>query len=229
MAAARLGAIFERSDVSTAVRCLRRHARARRQALRGVRGSARAACGHGSPRAAAPGARRRRRAHAADGGSGPRCASWPSRSTSSSSCSRRGWAPSSRASSGGLRRASWGGPSLAVPGLLVAAALTQWLVEGRSGATVGNALTGIRTMGSGTHRPAGIAAIGVRVLVELAGALVAVVGAWVVASSGTWDRSPGAARVARQGRPDPGPAGALGPRGRCRGSRHRAGRRAGPA
>src|SRR3954451_17420445 len=85
--------------------------------------------------------------------------------------------------SGGLR-GSWDGPSIAVPGLLVTAALTQWLVEGRSGATVGNALTGIRTVGSGTHRPAGIAAIGVRVLVELAGALVAVVGAWVVVSSG---------------------------------------------
>lgn len=94
--------------------------------------------------------------------------------------------------SGGLQYddGSWAPMSLAVPGLLVVAALTQWLVEAGTGATVGNGTTGIRTMGSGTHRPAGMLAIGVRALVELAGAVLALVGAWVVASSGAWDRSP---------------------------------------
>ena len=43
--------------------------------------------------------------------------------------------------------------------------------------------------GRQTHRPAGMSAIAVRVLVELAGALVALVGAWVVVASGAWDSS----------------------------------------
>ncbi|WP_426593069.1 RDD family protein [Cellulomonas sp. McL0617] len=92
---------------------------------------------------------------------------------------------------GGSRGAdgSWDAVAGAVPGLLVVAALTQWLVEARTGATVGNALTGIRTVGSRTHRPAGLVAIAVRVLVEVAGALVALVGAWVVVASGAWDRA----------------------------------------
>lgn len=94
--------------------------------------------------------------------------------------------------SGGPRDAAgaWTSSALAVPGLLVVATLTQWLVEAGTGATVGNGLTGIRTMGSRTHRPAGLPAIGVRVLVEVAGALVALIGAWVVAASGAWDHSP---------------------------------------
>ncbi len=95
--------------------------------------------------------------------------------------------------SGGLRQSdgSWRIPALAVPGLLVLTALVQLVGEAGSGATVGNGLTGIRTMGARTRRPAGLASITVRVLVELAGALVALLGAWVVAASGVWDRSPG--------------------------------------
>lgn len=93
---------------------------------------------------------------------------------------------------GGLREAdrSWSAWAVTVPGLAIAAGLAQVLVEAGSGATVGNALSGIRTMGSRTHRPAGLSAIVVRVLVELAGALVALVGAWVVVASGAWDRTP---------------------------------------
>ncbi|WP_156043657.1 RDD family protein [Cellulomonas sp. URHE0023] len=94
--------------------------------------------------------------------------------------------------SGGLHEpdGSWSPAAVALPGLLVVAAATQWLVEARSGATVGNALTGIRTMASQTYRPAGMSAIAVRVLVELAGALVALVGAWVVVASGVWGSPP---------------------------------------
>jgi len=48
------------------------------------------------------------------------------------------------AAAGGLHEAdgSWSVIAIAVPGLLVVAASTQWLFEARAGATLGNAITG---------------------------------------------------------------------------------------
>lgn len=76
----------------------------------------------------------------------------------------------------------------ALLGLLVA--IGQWVAEARTGATVGNATTGIRTVSYRTGRPAGLLAILVRQLVVAAGFLVLLVGEWVVVVSGTWDSSP---------------------------------------
>ena len=144
------------------------------------------------PGAAAPRPRRGRRDHAADRRAGRPAACSPSRSTSSSSCSRSASDSRSRLRPEVCTRPTGRGASSRsrCPACSSSRHLTQWLLEARAGATVGNALTGIRTMGSQTHRPAGMPAIAVRVLVELAGALVALVGAWVVVASGAWDRSP---------------------------------------
>lgn len=73
-------------------------------------------------------------------------------------------------------------------GLLVA--IGQWVAEATTGATVGNAITGIRTVSYRTGRPAGLLAILVRQLVVAVGFLVCLVGEWVVVVSGTWDPSP---------------------------------------
>lgn len=68
--------------------------------------------------------------------------------------------------------------------------LVQWVAEALSGVTLGNAVTGIRTVSALTGRPAGPVPILVRHLVIAAGALVLLVGQWVVVASGAWDRSP---------------------------------------
>ncbi|WP_421743508.1 RDD family protein [Cellulomonas sp.] len=73
-------------------------------------------------------------------------------------------------------------------GLLVA--VGQWVAEARTGATVGGAVVGIRTVAVSTGRPAGMLAILVRLLVVAAGALACLVGQWVVVASGAWDHSP---------------------------------------
>ena len=82
-------------------------------------------------------------------------------------------------------------PPFAVPGLLVVAALDA---VARRGAGRGDGRQRARPAsarwGRGRTGPPGCPAIAVRVLVELAGALVALVGAWVVVASGAWDRSP---------------------------------------
>jgi uncharacterized RDD family membrane protein YckC len=75
-----------------------------------------------------------------------------------------------------------------VLGLAVVAA--QWVAESRTGATVGNAVTGIRTVSAETGRPAGLRAIVLRQLVVGLGTLVCLVGQWVVVASGAWDDSP---------------------------------------
>lgn len=67
-------------------------------------------------------------------------------------------------------------------------AMCVW--EARSGTTVGNALCSVRTARTdGRHAP-GIRRVLVRGLVVAAGALVAVVGQWVVVASAAWDRGP---------------------------------------
>ncbi|NUU18009.1 FHA domain-containing protein [Cellulomonas humilata] len=72
----------------------------------------------------------------------------------------------------------------------VAVAVGQWVAEARTGATLGSAVVGIRTVSTSTGRPAGLRAILVRQLVVGVGALACVVGQWVVVSSGTWDATP---------------------------------------
>ncbi|WP_421734758.1 RDD family protein [Cellulomonas sp.] len=76
----------------------------------------------------------------------------------------------------------------AAAGLTVA--IGQWVAEARTGATLGSAVVGIRTVSTSTGRPAGLRAILVRQLVVGIGALACVVGQWVVVSSGTWDATP---------------------------------------
>ena len=87
--------------------------------------------------------------------------------------------------------ASAASPLRAVPLLLVlGVGVGQWIAEARSGATVGSALLGIRTLSASTGRPAGLLAVLVRNLVVGLGALVCGVGQWVVVGSGAWDRTP---------------------------------------
>ena len=81
------------------------------------------------------------------------------------------------------------GFALGQPVVPVLVVVGQWLAEAVRGATVGNGLTGIRTVSARTSLPAGLVAVLVRTLVLLAGALVLLVGAWVVAVSGVWDSS----------------------------------------
>ncbi len=82
-------------------------------------------------------------------------------------------------------------PAALLPGVLAGvAALAQWVTEARTGASVGGAVTGIRTVSAATGRPAGLVAVLVRRLVVVAGALVLLVGEWVVVASGAWDASP---------------------------------------
>ncbi|KQY47190.1 RDD family protein [Cellulomonas sp. Root137] len=81
--------------------------------------------------------------------------------------------------------------SALLPGLLgLLVAIGQWVAEARTGATVGGAVVGIRTVAVPTGRPAGMLAILVRQLVVAAGALACLVGQWVVVASGAWDHSP---------------------------------------
>lgn len=67
----------------------------------------------------------------------------------------------------------------------------QAFAEAVSGATLGGALTHIRTVSARTGWPAGLVAVVVRRLVLAAGGVVLpVLGAYVVAGSGEWNRSP---------------------------------------
>ncbi|KQS99475.1 RDD family protein [Cellulomonas sp. Leaf395] len=87
--------------------------------------------------------------------------------------------------------ASPGDLVLALPLVLgIGVGVGQWIAEARTGATVGNALTGIRTLSASTGRPAGLLAVLVRQLVVGVGALVCAVGQWIVVASGAWDRTP---------------------------------------
>ena len=87
--------------------------------------------------------------------------------------------------------ASPGDLVLALPLVLgISVGVGQWIAEARTGATVGNALTGIRTLSASTGRPAGLLAVLVRQLVVGVGALVCAVGQWIVVASGAWDRTP---------------------------------------
>ena len=82
-------------------------------------------------------------------------------------------------------------PLRALPLLLaVGVGVGQWIAEARSGATVGNALTGIRTLSASTGGPPGLLAVLVRNVVIGLGALVCGLGQWVVVGSGAWDRTP---------------------------------------
>ncbi|MEZ0448080.1 RDD family protein, partial [Cellulomonas sp. ICMP 17802] len=81
--------------------------------------------------------------------------------------------------------------ALLLPGLLgLLVGIGQWVAEATTGATVGNAVVGIRTVSSRTGRPAGLLAILVRQLVVAVGFLVCLVGEWIVVVSGAWDSSP---------------------------------------
>lgn len=83
------------------------------------------------------------------------------------------------------------GPAMLVPGLVaLVIGLGQLIAEGVTGATVGNAALGIRTVRATDARPAGFGRVLVRQLVVGAGSLVCLVGQWFVVASGAWDRSP---------------------------------------
>lgn len=82
-------------------------------------------------------------------------------------------------------------PVAAIPSVLALVVLIgQWVAEATTGATVGSAVMGIRTVSARTGRPAGLLAILLRGLVVGAGALVCFVGQWAVVASGAWDRGP---------------------------------------
>lgn len=68
--------------------------------------------------------------------------------------------------------------------------LGLWGAEAITGATVGGAALGIRTVAVRTGLPAGLLAILLRNLVVAAGALACLVGQVVVVVSGVWDREP---------------------------------------
>lgn len=75
---------------------------------------------------------------------------------------------------------------LALTGALV---LTQWLLHGRYGWTLGRLATGVRTLDVETRQPVGVARIFVRSVVVAAGAVVLLVGAVVVLLSPFFDRT----------------------------------------
>ncbi|MDC7122253.1 RDD family protein, partial [Cellulomonas fimi] len=80
---------------------------------------------------------------------------------------------------------------MALPGVLaVVVGIGQWCAEAITGATVGGAALGIRTVAVRTGLPAGLLAILLRNLVVAAGVLVCFVGQVVVVISGVWDREP---------------------------------------
>ncbi|WP_456845701.1 RDD family protein [Cellulomonas sp. P5_C6] len=82
------------------------------------------------------------------------------------------------------------GPVLLPAALVLALLVGQWVAEARTGATIGGAITRIRTVSTSTGRPAGLRVVLVRQLVVAVGSLVCFVGQWVVVASGTWDHSP---------------------------------------
>jgi hypothetical protein len=83
---------------------------------------------------------------------------------------------------------------VALAALVVLLAAVQTLREAVTGATIGAAVLGVRTVGAATGLPAGLIAVLVRRLVLLAGFCVGFLGGYVVAASGTWDTG-----VARRG------------------------------
>lgn len=68
--------------------------------------------------------------------------------------------------------------------------LTLWVGESVTGATLGGAMLGIRTVSAETGRPAGLLRIFVRQLVVGLGSIACGVGSWLVAASGVFDKSP---------------------------------------
>lgn len=78
--------------------------------------------------------------------------------------------------------------ALCVGGVLVLT-LTQWVLHGRFGWTVGRHLLGVRTVDAATRRPLGMGRVLLRGLVVAAGSLVAGVGQLVVLLSPLLDRS----------------------------------------
>ena len=85
-----------------------------------------------------------------------------------------------------------GQPSYLVVGLVlvVLVGIGQWFAEAFTGATVGSALLGYRTVSAETGAPAGLVKILVRQLVVAAGSLACGVGAFVVVASGAFDDGP---------------------------------------
>ncbi|QHT56660.1 FHA domain-containing protein [Cellulomonas sp. H30R-01] len=80
---------------------------------------------------------------------------------------------------------------MVLPGVLaLLVGVGQWCAEAITGATVGGAALGIRTVAVRTGLPAGLLAILLRNLVVAAGVLVCFVGQVVVVISGVWDREP---------------------------------------
>ncbi|WP_028048750.1 RDD family protein [Cellulomonas sp. URHD0024] len=75
---------------------------------------------------------------------------------------------------------------LALTGALV---VTQWILHGRLGWTLGRLATGVRTLDVESRQPIGIARIFVRFVVVAAGAVVALLGALVVLLSPFFDRT----------------------------------------
>jgi len=68
--------------------------------------------------------------------------------------------------------------------------LALWVSESVTGATLGGALLGIRTVSAETGRPAGLLRIFVRQLVVGLGYVACLVGEWLVAASGVFDKTP---------------------------------------
>ena len=84
-----------------------------------------------------------------------------------------------------------GSPVLLLPLVLgLGVGVGQWVAEARTGATVGSALLGIRTLSATTGKPAGLLVILIRQLVVGLGTLACGIGEWVVVASGAWDRTP---------------------------------------
>ena len=78
-----------------------------------------------------------------------------------------------------------------VPSALVGVGgLALWVSEAVTGATLGGALLGIRTVSAQTGRPAGLLRILLRQLVVGLGVLACFIGEWLVVSSGVFDKSP---------------------------------------
>jgi len=68
--------------------------------------------------------------------------------------------------------------------------IALWVAESMTGATLGAAILGIRTVSVATGRPAGLGRILVRQLVVGVGTLACAVGNWVVVASGAFDKEP---------------------------------------
>ncbi|GEL96312.1 hypothetical protein CCO02nite_29700 [Cellulomonas composti] len=91
---------------------------------------------------------------------------------------------------GFLDPAGPGGAVLVVDVLVLLGALALWVAESVTGATLGGALLGIRTVGLETGRPAGLLRILLRSVVVGLGALACGLGQWLVVASGAFDKTP---------------------------------------